>query len=80
MEMIMARFRGTIMGNRGGASRLGTDGSGLRVTANGWDAGVVIEAGVQDGMDVFHVYKTGGSNGGSETVKLATIIDGEIKC
>lgn len=36
----MAHFRGTLTGNRGEASRLGTKNSGLHGTANGWNVGV----------------------------------------
>ncbi len=65
----MAQFRGTIEGARGGvASRLGHKGSGIKVTANGWDDGVRVYADDRDGRDHFTVIRTGGSNGGAETV------------
>lgn len=35
----MAHFYGTVQGNRGEASRLGTINSGLRATASGWNIG-----------------------------------------
>ncbi len=61
----MARFRGTIWGNRGEASRLGTPASGLDVTCNGWQGGVKVHASVDaEGNDVFQVYATGGSGYG----------------
>ena len=61
----MARFRGTVKGARGVASRLGGAGSGLVVTANGWDIGVRVELRVNaEGKDEVTVSKTGGSNGG----------------
>lgn len=60
----MARFRGTIEGNRGPASRLGTARSGLYVTANGWNIGASIHLGVNDhGEDEITIRLTGGSNG-----------------
>ncbi|KKL95909.1 hypothetical protein LCGC14_1849820 [marine sediment metagenome] len=38
----MGHFRGTLRGNRGGASRLGTKGSGLDVTAASWEGAVSV--------------------------------------
>lgn len=67
----MARFRATIEGQRGQASRLGSKTSGLFVTANGWDRGVSVVVRVDtDGLDHFYVYKTGGSGnaGGRELI------------
>jgi hypothetical protein len=65
----MARFRATIQGAQGEASRLGNASSGLRVDANGWDAGVRIAGFVDaNGVDCFGVYMTGGSHGGRETL------------
>lgn len=59
----MARFRGTLQGNRGDASRLGTAKSGLRVTANGWNIGATVDLFVNDkGEDVLEISLTGGSN------------------
>lgn len=58
----MARFRGTIIGARGAASRLGHASSGLIVEANGWNAGFRIEVTADGERDVFRVYETGGSN------------------
>ena len=60
----MARFRGTIQGNRGQASRLGSANSGLIVEANGWDFGirVTVHTDAED-HEIFEVYKTGGSHG-----------------
>lgn len=36
----MAQYRGTLQGNRGDASRLGTKASDLVVTAHGWHLGL----------------------------------------
>lgn len=59
----MARFRGTVQGNRGQASRLGTKRSGLVTETNGWNSGVRVIATVDDdGEDQFQVYSTGGSS------------------
>jgi len=62
----MARFYAEIQGNRGTASRMGTANSGIQSHIRGWDIGVKVIGGVdENGNDVFHVYKTGGSNGRS---------------
>ena len=47
----MGYFRGTLQGNRGGASRLGTRGSGLHVTAASWSGAV--------GVSLWHNGETG---------------------
>lgn len=46
----MARFRGTVQGNRGEASRLGHKPNGLRVQASTWHEHVVVNLYV-DGND-----------------------------
>ena len=57
----MAQFRGTIKGNRGGTSRLGSKSSGLQVRADGWQSGVKVEAHHNGTRDIFRVFSTGGS-------------------
>lgn len=70
----MARFRGTVRGQRGEASRLGNAKSGLLVEANGWEGGIRVEAFAQpNGEDRFEVYVTSGSNGRYRSRHLATI-------
>ena len=73
----MAQFRGTVEGQRGEASRLGSKSSGLTVTANGWNIGVRVFVEHIDGRDVIHVQQTGGSNNRSPIKTIATIIDQE---
>jgi hypothetical protein len=58
----MAHFRGTIQGQRGSASRLGSVKSGLTVKANGWDFGVEVFLSNRDGIDTARIYLMGGSN------------------
>ena len=60
----MARFRGTVIGNRGEASRLGAKTSGITASINGWDLGVTVEGKYDErsNCDVFSIYLTGGSN------------------
>ena len=66
----MARFRGTIHGQRGEASRLGTASSGLTVKANGWDlSGTVSMFGPTD-SDSVQLTLTTGSNGSDSPTSL----------
>lgn len=51
----MARFRGTVKGGRGEASRLGHASSGLFVKAAGWRGSVTVCLGVKDGIDMVTV-------------------------
>jgi len=62
----MARFRGTVQGSRGTASRLGH--GTIRTNTNGWELGVEVDGfkinplTEVDDSDVFDVWVTGGSN------------------
>lgn len=72
----MARFYAAIQGARGEATRLGGEGSGIRGHVRGWDAGVRVLGFVDDeGRDAFHVYATGGSNGGARDELLGVVRD-----
>jgi len=77
----MAHFRGTLEGNRGAASRLGTKASGLTVTANGWSLGVTVYGQYDKGKDAdeFTVYLTGGSNQRGESVHLGTFTRADLE-
>ena len=72
----MARYRGTVTGNRSTASRLGHASSGLTVRANGWHSGVEVLArpdqDTQD-EDVFMVYGTAGSGYGDGAGLIAEV-------
>lgn len=60
----MARFRGTLQGQRGQVSRLDSSKSGLAATINGWNVGIEVNA-VYDPTtkkDVIRVWVTGGNN------------------
>jgi hypothetical protein len=74
----MARFIGSVHGNRGPASRLGTDRSGIDSHTNGRNAGVRVAARVENNEDVFYVYQTGGSNNRNLDVHIATIRNGHV--
>ena len=60
----MAQYRGTIQGNRGETSRLGTKSSGLVSFINGWNAGIKVRAfyDKETNEACFIVWSTGGSN------------------
>jgi hypothetical protein len=71
----MAQYRGTIRGQRGTASRLGSKVSGLTATANGWDIGVRVVLSHVHGHDHVSVYRTAGSNGSQPDCLLAVFDD-----
>lgn len=66
----MARFYGSMQGNRGVVTRIGTPSSGISGHLRGWDVGVRIEIQDVDGHDVIRVYQTDGSNGSQSSDKL----------
>jgi hypothetical protein len=71
----VARFYGSIKGNRCEATRTGTRTSGLCAHIRGWDIGVAVNLYVDPitGRDVVEVRKTGGSNGSTPEAPLATL-------
>jgi hypothetical protein len=77
----MARFRATIKGSRGDASRLGDARTGMTASVNGWDLGVRVVAGAVETDtrgDVFDLYMTSGSNRHATDVYLGrvSLVDG----
>jgi len=69
----MAHFRGTVVGGRSEASRLGHKTTGLTTNCNTWNLGVKVEADHIDGEDVFRVFRTGGSNSHTHPELISTI-------
>ena len=74
----MSRFRGTVEGGRGQASRLGH--RYITTDTNGWNLGVNVDGGPgrdvdhpQIGIDHFTVYVTGGSNESSRSHRIAQV-------
>ena len=68
----MARFRGTVQGSRGEASRLGH--RHITTDANGWDCGVNVDGGNYGAdHDRFEVYATGGSSEERHSHKIAEV-------
>jgi len=75
----MARFRGTLLGQRGQTSRLGNTHSGLLAEINAWTQGVNVHAFIDaTGRECINVIKTGGSMGQGQGVVIARIVDGRI--
>lgn len=71
----MARFRGTVKGNRKEVSR---SGHSILVTENnGWNQGVEVIAFVKDDKDAHTISMNGGSHGRGGARFLGTIVDGE---
>ena len=74
----MARFRGTVEGGRGQASRLGH--RHITTDANGWNCGVNVDGGAardatrpEIGVDQFTVFATGGSSESSSSHQIARV-------
>lgn len=62
----MAQFMGTLQGQRGPTSRLGSKKSGLQANINGWHGGVFVSLFVGDnGEDCARIVLTNGSGGDS---------------
>jgi len=74
----MARFYADIQGNRGGATRMGTPGSGIGGHIRGWHIGARVTCFVDDeGKDCVHIYRTAGSSGNSSSKLIAVLREGE---
>ena len=75
----MRRFRGTVQGEWEEVSRLGSEKSGLRVTADGQEFGVLVVMSVNPatGKDEAQVYRTGGNKGAEKRTLIATLREGE---
>lgn len=69
----MARFFAEIVGNRGIASRVGTERSGMWAHVRGWNVGVEVQCLDVGGVDVIRVYKTGGSSAARNSILLAEL-------
>ena len=72
----MAHFMGTVQGNRGEASRLGSKGGGMVARVNGWNSGVkvVAEYNAETDTDVFHIFGTRGSGNNNEAGYIGQIM------
>jgi hypothetical protein len=69
----MSKFYASIQGNRGEATRMGTDKSGITGHIRGWHFGVNVKGFVgRDGEDCFHVYLTHGSTGNGTDLHVGT--------
>ena len=73
----MSQFYGSLLGNRGKATRQGTKASGIEGHIRGWNMGirVVCFYDKETGKDVVRAYRTGGSNHASD-LELITELTG----
>jgi len=63
----MAQFYGSLQGNRGTATRMGTKNSGIEAHVRGWHTGIKIVCYVDEkGNDVCEAHETGGSSNPSK--------------
>ena len=77
----MTHFRGTIQGNRGGTSRLGSKNSGLTATADEWDIGATVKARYNETLKCDEIVVTidSGSGYGNDRIeKVYRKVDGKI--
>ena len=75
----MAQYKGYVVGGRGSVSRLGHKSSGLNAVCNGWESWVEVVARYSDVFgDIFDIYKTGGSNGGSSRELIGSVNKGKF--
>ena len=63
----MSRFYGSVVGNRGEATRMGSAKSGITGHIRGWNIGARVSCYVQDGIDIVAVELTGGNGGAHST-------------
>ena len=69
----MARFYGSIHGNRGEATRMGTPSSGFTGHVRGWKVGGYVDLRADGDDDVCEIRATTGSNGGGNGRPLAVL-------
>jgi len=76
----MAHFYGSIQGNRGEATRMGTKTSGIEGHIRGWNIGCRVVIGHDDeGNDVVNVYLTSGSSGMRSSKHLGAYVEKDLE-
>lgn len=76
----MSKWYGAIQGNRGEATRMGTEGSGFSAHIRGWNFGVRVHCYTdQNGIDKIAISLTGGSNNSSTIKCLGTWTEEMVK-
>jgi hypothetical protein len=73
----VAHFRAEIKGSRGGASRLGTAGSGMTASVGSWEGGVRVEMWADGDVDMVRVRLIPWHGHGTERVLYEGRCDGE---
>jgi hypothetical protein len=71
----MARFFGTVQGNRGMITRCGH--TRMTATADGWNQGGKVYCASTDAEEITNIYATTGSNGGRQ-ILVAYIHGGKL--
>ncbi len=66
----MAHFYGSIQGQRGEATRLGSKNSGLRAITAGWTGAISVTLSHKDGKDVATIYRQPHQNSGGNTILI----------
>lgn len=65
----MAHFYGTLQGSRGTATRLGTEKSGMQVSAQSWDGSVIVKLWQNSNDETWcTIYYAEGSSSGGEHI------------
>ena len=67
----MSHFYGVLQGNRGEATRCGTAGSGMTTNCAGWGGSILAQAFIQDGVDMYRVYRSPWMRSGGERILLS---------
>lgn len=66
----MAHFYGSIQGQRGEATRLGSKNSGLTAITAGWTGAISVTLSHRDGKDVATIYRQPHKSSGGNTILL----------
>lgn len=75
----MAQFYGSMQGNRGGTTRMGSKDSGIQAHVRGWNVGVQAFVYHEDGVDVCRVYKTSGSTGSAPSELVMEFTEHDVR-
>lgn len=74
----MAQFYGSMKGNRGQTTRMGSKASGMTAHIRGWDIGVRVDLSHRDGVDYVQVYRTSGSRRQTHDVLICEFSEATI--
>lgn len=69
----MSHFYASIQGQKGLATRCGSKSSGIVGHIRTWEFGIEVQIQHVNGKDIAYLYKTSGSNGGSDNELLICV-------